>query len=57
MGTGSVYFWCIFFGTKKTYKVENQILVGLLLRRALDSNGEAIEPIPYKKAQTHRVEQ
>ena len=32
--SGSVHFWCIFFGYKKTYKIENQILVGLLLRRA-----------------------
>ena len=38
-----VHFWCIFFGTKKTYKVDIQILVGLLLRRALDSN----QRIPY----------
>ena len=38
-----VHFWCIFFGNKKTYKVENQILVGYLFSMALDSN----QRIPY----------
>ena len=37
--TGSVHFWCNFWGTKKVYKIENQIFVDYSLRRALDSNG------------------
>ena len=28
-----VHFWCIFLGIEKTYKIENQYLVGLFLRR------------------------
>ena len=36
------------FGHKKVYKIENQIFVDYSLRRALDSNCEAIEPIPQK---------
>ena len=40
---GSVHFWCILLGIKKTYKVDIQFLVGYLLRRALDSN----QRIPY----------
>ena len=36
---GSVHFWCNFLGTKKVYKIENQIFVDYLMRRALDSNG------------------
>ena len=40
---GSVHFWCIFLGTKKVYKIENQIFVDYSLRRALDSN----QRIPY----------
>ena len=41
--TGSVHFWCNFLGTKKVYKIENQIFVDYSLRRALDSN----QRIPY----------
>ena len=37
--TGLVHFWCNFLGTKKVYKIENQIFVDYSLRRALDSNG------------------
>ena len=37
--TGLVHFWCNFWGTKKVYKIENQIFVDYSLRRALDSNG------------------
>ena len=33
----SVHFWCIFLGIEKTYKIENQYLVGLFLRRERDS--------------------
>ena len=44
MGTGLVHFWCNFLDTKKVYKIENQILVGLLLRRALDSKCRAFTP-------------
>ena len=40
---GRCIFGAFFLDTKKTYKVENQFLVGLLLRRALDSN----QRIPY----------
>ena len=34
----SVHFWCIFLDKEKTYKIENQYLVGLFLRRERDSN-------------------
>ena len=37
------------FGYKKVYKVKNQLLVDYSLRRALDSNGVAIEPMPLKR--------
>ena len=33
-----VHFWCIFLGIEKTYKIENQYLVGLFQRRERDSN-------------------
>ena len=33
-----VHFWCIFSGIEKTYKIENQYLVGFILRREGDSN-------------------
>ena len=35
---GSVHFWCNFLGTKKTYKIENQFLVGFVERKERDSN-------------------
>ena len=54
---GSVHFWCNFLGTKKVYKIENQIFVDYSLRRALDSNGVAIEPMPLKKSSDACVEQ
>ena len=38
MKTGAVHFWCNFLGTKKTYKVEIQLLVGYSERRGRDSN-------------------
>ena len=41
--TGLVHFWCNLLGTKKVYKIENQIFVDYSLRRALDSN----QRIPY----------
>ena len=33
-----VHFWCIFFDTKKAYKIENQFLVGIFSRKRGDSN-------------------
>ena len=36
--TISVRFWCIFLGIEKAYKIENQYLVGFILRRERDSN-------------------
>ena len=33
---GSVHFWCNFLGTKKTYKIENQLLVDYSERRERD---------------------
>ena len=32
----SVHFWCIFLDKEKTYKIENQYLVGLFQRRERD---------------------
>ena len=34
----SVHFWCIFLDKEKAYKIENQYLVGFILRRERDSN-------------------
>ena len=35
---GSVHFWCIFLGTKKAHKIDNQFLVGFIKRKERDSN-------------------
>ena len=32
-GAISVHFWCIFLDKEKAYKIENQYLVGFILRR------------------------
>ena len=40
--TGSVHFWCIFLGTKKTYKIETQFLVGFFQRKERDSNPRSL---------------
>ena len=33
-----MHFWCIFLDKEKAYKIENQYLVGFILRRERDSN-------------------
>ena len=43
--TGLVHFWCNFLGTKKTYKIETQFLVGFLERKDRDYVATLHDPL------------